>query len=60
MSEPWQKLDACCADCGEPIDLDDCGHRWEGVADAPDGLPAPILIAVCKLCEREPTESEAP
>ena len=63
MSEAWRgPVDAVCAECGVPIDLDDCGHVFEGTAEAPDGLPAPILMAVCKRCEsrapRDPEEKQ--
>jgi hypothetical protein len=61
MSEEWRGTpEAVCGVCGTPIDLDDCGHLAEGVAEAPDGLPAPVLMAVCKPCENRPHSGSEP
>ena len=44
--------DAACPECGTPLTETNADARLEDIADAPDGLPAPVLLLICKQCRQ--------
>lgn len=59
--EPWEQVeepevpeDAVCPDCGVRLTPENVAKKFEGVADAPDGLPAPIMLLMCRDCHPDP------
>lgn len=49
-NEPYEGDEGLCAICDSPISLGRAAKRFDGVAEAPDGLPAPVFVLTCDTC----------
>ena len=58
-SEPYTGDDALCGQCGKPIKLSRCEDLVDDVVDGLDGLPSPVLMAICNECAAYGPEEES-